>query len=154
MRGSHPLGGRSLWSVCPASWVWPWSCVLPAAGRLGPLPGGSRRKKVPGGGDHPEPQAQVPPVQGEQEGLDNVSMTGGEIITLLNLPFLWLISKPGLYMPCRLSMRHAQRTNVPNCQSGGARGQPWTRLFWAMLCALETPFPCNPVRFAAFLQGA
>lgn len=38
------------------------------------LPGGSRRKKVPGGGDHPEPQAQVPPVQGEQEGLDNVSM--------------------------------------------------------------------------------
>lgn len=147
-----PTGGRVCGLCAALSPGRPWSYVLPAAGRLGPIPGRSGGEKVPGRGDHPQPQAQVPPVQGEQEGLNNVSITRGETATLPNCPFLWLIFKNRSVHA--LPFEHAtfaahKCLKLPVQRSGRPRGSPAP----GTLCVMETPLPYVVVRFAASPQG-
>lgn len=114
------LGEVTLWAALPPgmgaaqglcvepAWVWPRSCVLPTAQRLGSLPGNTQRKTVSRGGDQPKPRTQVPPVQG-QNGRRNLSAMRGETLILWKFPFT-LLSKLDLYMPCGLNMRHMTHT--------------------------------------------
>lgn len=129
MRGSARGDGLCLCTEPPSVWL---TLVSPAAGGPGPLPGRPGRQEVPRGGDHPEPQAQVPAVQGEQEGPDNVSLARRPLLA----PSLCYF-KTGLCVPCRLSMRHPQRVAVPSGQGGRATAT-WPRVCSRAL-AVEPP---------------